>query len=105
MPTECEFVELTHNRYLDALSHTVDGNFQQTQKIKPMDAKDYPLTLNAMYFSNERDFETFRKNWPRDNKEVRQIISMECDALFDKGHSRPHATSSARWGTPGTAGE
>ncbi|KAI0741135.1 hypothetical protein C8Q76DRAFT_608959 [Earliella scabrosa] len=52
-------------QYIDALHYTCDGNFQQTQKIKPMDANDYPLTLNGSYYSNERDFETFRKSRPR----------------------------------------
>ena len=35
-----------------------------------MDANDYPLTLNGSYYSNERDFETFRKSRPRATQDV-----------------------------------
>ena len=69
-------------RYIDALYHTCDGNFQQTQKIKPMDANDYPLTLNGSYYSNERDFETFRKSRPRATQDVRMFLPIMLTILL-----------------------
>lgn len=43
-------------RFLDALYYSVDGNFQQNQRDKPMDANDFPLTTGAAYFAHEDDF-------------------------------------------------
>lgn len=40
--------------------HTVDGNFHQNQKIKPLDADDYPLSHGGGYFANEEDFQNFQ---------------------------------------------
>ncbi|PCH40637.1 hypothetical protein WOLCODRAFT_45431, partial [Wolfiporia cocos MD-104 SS10] len=37
-------------RYLDALFHTVDGNFHQNMREKPSDPDDRPLTKGAAYF-------------------------------------------------------
>ncbi|KAI0743712.1 hypothetical protein C8Q80DRAFT_1122124 [Daedaleopsis nitida] len=56
-------------QYLDVLFHTVDGNLQHTQKTKPMDMNDLPLTLSAAYYANERDFGTFQKLRLWDDKE------------------------------------
>ncbi|ETW79409.1 hypothetical protein HETIRDRAFT_322626 [Heterobasidion irregulare TC 32-1] len=47
--------------FLDALFHTIDGNFHQNQKIKPLDPNDFPLTLGAGYFAHEGDFEAYQK--------------------------------------------
>lgn len=54
---------ITHNlvRFLDALFHTVDGNFHQNQKMKPLDREDFPLSLGAGYFAHEEEFEKFQK--------------------------------------------
>ncbi|EMD30750.1 hypothetical protein CERSUDRAFT_25709, partial [Gelatoporia subvermispora B] len=39
-----------HLRYLDALYHTVDGNFHQNQREKPSDPDDFALSEGAGYF-------------------------------------------------------
>ncbi|TFY73493.1 hypothetical protein EWM64_g10518 [Hericium alpestre] len=51
---------LKEDWYLDALFHMVDGNFKSNQKDKPLDSKDTPLTMNAAYFANEKDFAKFQ---------------------------------------------
>ena len=61
-------------RYLDGLFYTIDGNFQQTQKNKPMDEDDDPLTLGAAYHANEKDFKYFQQTRPRDKKDVRASL-------------------------------
>ena len=57
-------------RYLDGLHYTIDGNFQQTQKNKPMDEEDEPLTLGGAYYADERDFKEFQRTRPRDKKDA-----------------------------------
>ena len=59
------------SRYLDGLHYTIDGNFQQTQKNKPMDEEDEPLTLGAAYHADERDFKEFQRTRPKNKKDVR----------------------------------
>ena len=51
--------------------HTVDGNFQSTQKLKPMDPTDFPLTTGAGYFADERDYDMYVKAI-RPEKDVRR---------------------------------
>ncbi len=53
--------------------YTADGNFHQTQKMKPMDPEDEPLTLGAAYYANERLFEFYQKHRPKEKKEVRDL--------------------------------
>ena len=50
-----------YTRFLDALFHTIDGNFHQNQKMKPLDPNDFPLSLGAGYFAHEGDFEAYQK--------------------------------------------
>ena len=40
--------------------YAVDGNFQSTQKMKPMDLTDFSLTNGAGYFVEQNDFKQFR---------------------------------------------
>ncbi|KAH9919145.1 hypothetical protein B0H21DRAFT_713026 [Amylocystis lapponica] len=56
--------------YIDALFHTVDGNFHQTQKNKPMDPNDRALSLGASYFANDLEFTRFQHNLAPTNKEA-----------------------------------
>ncbi|RDX45950.1 hypothetical protein OH76DRAFT_1356862, partial [Lentinus brumalis] len=46
--------------FIDALFHTTDGNFQQNQKMKPLDPDDVALTMGACFFANEKDFATYQ---------------------------------------------
>ena len=68
------------NRFLDALFHTVDGNFHQKQKRKPMDEEDLPLTLGSAYYVNEVGFARFQASLKPIAKEVRAplIVYRSC---------------------------
>ena len=44
--------------FLDAHYHTVDGNFQQSQKMKPLDVNDRPLTSGAGFWVDENEAKT-----------------------------------------------
>ena len=57
-------------RYLDMFFHTVDGNFHSTQKMKPMDPSDFPLTKGAGYYAEEEEFSHFDKDIKPPKKEV-----------------------------------
>ncbi|KAH9849133.1 hypothetical protein C2E23DRAFT_738021 [Lenzites betulinus] len=46
--------------YLDMLFYSVDGNFHHSQKMKPMDPADFPLTQGAAYFVDEKDFADYQ---------------------------------------------
>ncbi len=62
--------QLTRHRYLDALFYTADGNFQQSQKMKPSDPNDEPLTLGAAFYAHEHDFAYYQANRGKEKKEV-----------------------------------
>ncbi|KAI0684999.1 hypothetical protein C8T65DRAFT_712839 [Cerioporus squamosus] len=55
--------------YLDALFHTTDGNFQQNQKLKPLDPDDFPLSLGAGCFANEDEFAIYQSKRQEGRKE------------------------------------
>ena len=58
-------------RFLEAHFHAVDGNFQQSQKLKPMDLNDRPLTQGAGFWVEEQEAATFvRSMKPPTEKEV-----------------------------------
>ena len=57
-------------RYLDTFFHTVDGNFHSTQKMKPMDPSDFPLTNGGGYYAEEKEFAQFDKDFKPPKKEV-----------------------------------
>ncbi|RDX46393.1 hypothetical protein OH76DRAFT_1356133 [Lentinus brumalis] len=69
--------------FLDALFHTCDGNFQQNQKMKPMDEEDLPLTLGACFYADERDFATYLAQYKRKQKE-----STTCHKFGAMGYGR-----------------
>ena len=46
-------------RYLDALFYAIDGNYHQHQRKKPLDPNDFPMTMGAAYFANEKDFRKY----------------------------------------------
>lgn len=48
-------------RFQDAFFYSIDGNFQQNQREKPMDAHDFPLTKGAAYFAHEDDFTRYQQ--------------------------------------------
>ena len=48
--------------YLDALFHTIDGNFVSNQKDKKRDLEDFPLTAGAAYFVDERNAKILMDN-------------------------------------------
>ncbi|KAI0708129.1 hypothetical protein C8T65DRAFT_708633 [Cerioporus squamosus] len=59
-----------YEKYLDALFHTADGNFQQNQKLKPSDPNDEPLTLGAAFYAHEHDFATYQAKRGKEKKEA-----------------------------------
>ncbi|KAI0668645.1 hypothetical protein C8Q78DRAFT_1081036 [Trametes maxima] len=60
---------LPKDQYLDILFYSVDGNFHQTQKMKPMDPDDFPLTMGAGYFAHEQDFAEYQEKMKVPKKE------------------------------------
>ena len=56
----CTYSDLVLS-FLDALFHAFDGNFHQSQKEKPGDPDDFPLTFGAAYFANETEFKESQK--------------------------------------------
>ena len=58
------------------LFYTIDGNFQASQKYKPMDETDYPLTTGAGSYADERDYEVYCKQLGPPKKEVRRPCSL-----------------------------
>lgn len=46
--------------YVDALFHAIDGNFVSNQKDKKRDLEDFPLTMGAAYFVDEKDAKVFQ---------------------------------------------
>ncbi|KAI0311061.1 hypothetical protein OF83DRAFT_1166459 [Amylostereum chailletii] len=48
-------------RFLDAIFHAIDGNFQSNQKVKPLDRNDTALTGGASYFADTNDFAKYQK--------------------------------------------
>ena len=53
------------------LFYTIDGNFQASQKYKPMDETDYSLSTGAGSYADERDYEVYRTQLGPPGKEVR----------------------------------
>ncbi|KAH9884219.1 hypothetical protein C8Q73DRAFT_644132 [Cubamyces lactineus] len=45
--------------YLDALFYSIDGNFRQSQRNKPMDKNDVALSRGAGYFADVDDFREY----------------------------------------------
>ena len=61
---------------------TSDGNFHATEKNKPLDDTDFPMTLGAAYFPDERDYRVFLTN-VKPKKKVSSIIPCEsCELLM-----------------------
>ena len=79
--------------------YTIDGNFQASQKLKPMDETDYPLTTGAASYANEVDYEVYRANLPPRSKEVSQFPTLFL-AILSHPSSRRRAVNSAQWATP-----
>ena len=46
-------------RFRNWFHTTSDGNFHATDKNKLIDQTDFPLTLGAAYFADERDYKVF----------------------------------------------
>ncbi|TBU25756.1 hypothetical protein BD311DRAFT_780148 [Dichomitus squalens] len=70
-------------KYLDMFFHTVDGNFHSTQKMKPMDESDFPLTKGAGYYTEEDEFAVFLKTIKPPKKE-----ETTCHRFGAMGYSR-----------------
>ena len=62
------------HRYLDMLFYSVDGNFHHSQKMKPMDPEDFPLTQGAGYFVDEVDFAQYQERMKPPKKEARSLF-------------------------------
>ncbi|KAI0648456.1 hypothetical protein C8Q79DRAFT_905667 [Trametes meyenii] len=56
-------------RYLDALFYSVDGNFHQKQRKKPMDKDDVALMEGASYFVDSSDFAKYMHGIGPEEKE------------------------------------
>ena len=65
-------------RYLDALFYAIDGNYHQHQRKKPLDPNDFPMTMGAAYFANERDFRSYVTLRGEVEPEVRQSVCVRC---------------------------
>ncbi|KAI0643900.1 hypothetical protein C8Q79DRAFT_915041 [Trametes meyenii] len=58
-----------YTRYLDALFYSVDGNFHQKQRKKPMDKNDVALSEGAGYFVDSSDFAKYMDGIGPEEKE------------------------------------
>lgn len=85
--------------------YTADGNFQQSQKLKPADPNDEPLTLGAAFYCHEHDFATYQANRGKEKKEVCIDRATRRAAETHEYHRPLPATSLVQWGTDGTADE
>ena len=91
------------DRYLDALFHTIDGNFHQNQRMKPSDPADKALSLGAGYFANDDDFKAFQKTLGPLEPEVCPAV-VRLGASLKLAYSPAHATNLERWATVDTGG-
>ncbi len=57
-------------RFVDALFHTINGNFPQNQKRKKFNLDNFPVTMGALYFANEEDIRKFMAGLPPYKAEV-----------------------------------
>ncbi|KAI0730475.1 hypothetical protein C8Q76DRAFT_613044 [Earliella scabrosa] len=71
------------DEFLDTFHHTADGNFQSSQKMKPMDATDFSLTNAAQYFVEQKDFDQYRDAVKKPAKE-----NTTCNKFGAMGYSR-----------------
>ncbi|THG94735.1 hypothetical protein EW026_g6788 [Hermanssonia centrifuga] len=53
-----------NKRFVDALFHTINGNFPQNQKRKKFNLDNFPVTMGALYFANEEDIRKFMAGLP-----------------------------------------
>ena len=88
-------------RFLDMFFYTIDGNFQASQKLKPMDETDYLLTTGASTYANEVDYEIYRTNLPPRGKEVSLPTESFC-VILSSLVSQQRAVSSGLWAIPAT---
>lgn len=47
--------------YVDAMFYAIDGNYVSNQKDKKRDLEDFPLTMGAGYWVDEKDVEVFKQ--------------------------------------------
>ncbi|KAI0323993.1 hypothetical protein GY45DRAFT_1263709 [Cubamyces sp. BRFM 1775] len=73
--------------YLDMLFYSVDGNFHHSQKMKPMDPEDFPLTQGAAYFVNEVDFAEYQERMKPPKKEAGRLLHT-CNKFGAMGYGR-----------------
>lgn len=88
--------------YVDALFYSIDGNFRQSLRNKPMDKNDVPMTEGAAYFSSNKDFKKYLNKMGKPEVEVR---TSERRRRWNKANMyfRHHrVTNSERWGTRDT---
>ncbi|PIL28435.1 hypothetical protein GSI_08469 [Ganoderma sinense ZZ0214-1] len=56
-------------KYLDTFFHAVDGNFHSSQKMKPMDPSDFPLTNGGGYYTEVKEYSHFQREFKPPKKE------------------------------------
>ncbi|KAI0346486.1 hypothetical protein BDW22DRAFT_1462017 [Trametopsis cervina] len=70
--------------HLDALYYAIDGNFTLNLKDKGTDPADFPLTLGAGYFANEKDSAAYFSNMP--HKKYHTSTCNKFGAMGFSGH-------------------
>lgn len=65
-------------RFRNWFHTTSDGNFHATDKNKLIDPTDFPMTLGAAYFADERDYKVFVTH-AKPQKEVRYAPTISRD--------------------------
>lgn len=53
------------DRFPHWMHKTSDGNFHATEKNKPLDDSDFPMTLGGAYFPDECDYKEVSSQMPR----------------------------------------
>ncbi|KAI0643312.1 hypothetical protein C8Q79DRAFT_915187, partial [Trametes meyenii] len=71
--------------YVDAMYYSIDGNFRQRLRQKPMDKNDVALSQRAAYFADVDDFDAYQKAMGK--PEVEASSCHKFGAMGYSGHS------------------
>ncbi|KAI0668291.1 hypothetical protein C8Q78DRAFT_1071556 [Trametes maxima] len=71
--------------YVDAMYYSIDGNFRQRLRQKPLDKNDVALSQRAAYFADVDDFHTYQKAMGKPEAEVSSCHKF--GAMGYNGHS------------------
>ncbi len=99
----CRYARMAHahDRYMDSLCYSIDGNFHLGSKAKNTDEHDVALSEGAGYFVITKDFATYLEKLPEPPVEV-SIHCCSTVCRVSTSSSRQHATNLAQWAKAST---